>query len=78
MSDAQEKERSLSTIVGLLKNSDPSGAEKLCHEYLLESPGCVDHLRMLSHALLKQSRVDDAIRNQQFAISLKPEFAPLH
>jgi tetratricopeptide (TPR) repeat protein len=78
VNDAQEKERSLSTIVGLLKKNDPAKAEKLCREYLQDSPGCVDHLRMLSHASLKQNCKDDAIESLQFAISLKPGFAPLH
>lgn len=78
MNEAQEKERSLSTIVGLLKMNNPAKAEELCREYLQDSPGCIDHLRMLSHASLKQSCKDDAIESLQFAISLKPDFAPLH
>ena len=78
VNEIQEKEQSLSAVVAEMRNNNPADAEALCRDYLVDSPGCVDHLRMLSHALLKQSRVDDAIRNQQFAISLKPEFAPLH
>ena len=78
VNEAQEKEQSLSTIVDLLKRNDPGGAEKLCRDYLLNSPGCVDHLRMLSHASLKQHRKDDAIESLELAISLQPDFAPLH
>jgi tetratricopeptide (TPR) repeat protein len=76
--EVQDKGQSLSAVVGLLKKNNPLGAEKLCREYLLDSPGCVDHLRMLSHALSKQNRNDDAIESLQFGISLEPEFAPLH
>jgi tetratricopeptide (TPR) repeat protein len=78
VNDTEEKEQSLSRIVSLLKKNDPASAEKICREYLLDSPGCVDHLRMLSHACLKQHRSDDATETLQFAISLKPDFAPLH
>ena len=78
MNDEREREQSLSRVIGLLKSGDPASAEAICRGYLLDSPGCVDHLRMLSHASLKQNQKDDAIESLQFAISLKPDFAPLH
>jgi tetratricopeptide (TPR) repeat protein len=76
--ELRQKEQSLSKIVSLLKRNDPASAEELCNEYLLDSPGCIDHLRMLSHAALKQNRKDDATETLHLAISLKPDFAPLH
>ncbi len=78
MNDTEEKQQSLSTIVGFLRENRPVDAERVCREHLLDSPGCVDHLRMLSHACLKQNRNDDATETLEFAISLKPDFAPLH
>ncbi len=78
MDDRQEKEQSLKSIVKCMRGNKHTDAEALCREYLLDSPGCIDHLRMLSHSLTKQNRHVDAEEKLRFAITLEPDFAPLH
>ncbi len=78
MNELEEKQQSLNKIVALMRSNSPADAESLCRDYLLVSPGCIDHLRMLGHALMKQDRHAEAMENLRFAITLEPNFAPLH
>ncbi len=78
VNELQEKEQSLGRVIENLRGEDPEGAEIICRDYLTTSPGCIDHLRMLGHALTKQGRVDEAEEQIRFAISLKSGYAPLH
>ncbi len=61
-----------------LRVNRPHSAEAICREYLVESPGSVNHLRLLGHALMKQARYAEAEQVVRQAIALKPEFPHLH
>jgi tetratricopeptide (TPR) repeat protein len=61
-----------------LRASRPHRAEAICREYLVDSPGSVNHLRLLGNALLKQARYAEAEQVVRQAIALKPEFPHLH
>jgi len=76
--EIREKEASLSTVVEAMKTDRLQDAETICRGYLADQPGCIDHLRMLSHSLLKQNRSLEAEQNGRLAVSLEPGFAPLH
>ncbi len=78
MDDIQEKEQSLNKVLALMTGNKPAAAAKVCREYLSVSPGCIDHLRMLSHAAGKLNLSDEAKESITFAIELRPGFAPLH
>ena len=60
-----------------MKSGESEKAERLCRDYLKASPGCIDHLRMLSHALLKQGKLPGAEVEIRKAIGLLPNFPPL-
>ena len=51
-----------------MRANRPLRAEEICRDYLLAKPGCPDHLRLLSHALMKQKRLDEAEQQVRFAI----------
>jgi len=55
----------------------PAETEKICVKWLSANPGCANHLRLLSHALMKQKRLDEAEEKIRFALSLEPEFPQL-
>ena len=56
----------------------PHRAEAICREYLVDSPGSVNHLRVLGQALVKQARYSEAEQVVRQAIALKPHFPHLH
>ena len=76
--EIEAREASLTTVVAAMKANRPGDAERLCRDYLKDKPGCINHLRMLGHALVKQDRNVEAVENIRFAIDLAPDFAPLH
>jgi len=39
-----------------LRMNRPHRAEAICREYLVDSPGSVNHLRVLGQTLVKQAR----------------------
>ena len=61
-----------------MRANRPLRAEELCRDYLTQSPGCTDHLRLLGHALMKQNRLAEAEEQLRFALSLDPDFPQLH
>ncbi|HKX99833.1 MAG TPA: sulfotransferase [Steroidobacteraceae bacterium] len=61
-----------------LRANRPHRAEAICREYLVDSPGSVNHLRLLGNALMKQARYAEAEQVVRQAIALKPEFPHLH
>ena len=73
-----EKEASIQTAVQAMKNNRPLRAEEVCRDYLLMSPGCTDHLRLLGHSLMKQDRLKEAEEQLQLAITLNPDFPQLY
>src|SRR5919112_1638252 len=72
------KKASIAAALGALSANRPLRAEEICRGYLNANPGCFEHLRLLGHALVKQSRYADAEQTIRLAISLKPDFPHLH
>ena len=75
---ASDKDASIASAMSALRGNRPLRAEETCRDYLLMNPGCTDHLRLLGHALMKQSRFDEAEEQLRMAISLKPDFPQLY
>jgi tetratricopeptide (TPR) repeat protein len=73
-----EKEANIQRAIGYLRRERPLRAEEACRDYLEQNPGCTDHIRLLSLALIKQNRVAEAEEQLRFALSLDPEFPQLH
>lgn len=73
-----EKEVNIRRAIDYLKRNRPLRAEEACRDYLDRNPGCTDHIRLLSLALMKQNRPVEAEEQLRFALSLKPEFPQLH
>ena len=69
---------SIAAALEALRINRPLRAEEICREYLNRSPGSVEHLRLLGHALGKQGRYADAERTVRLAISLRSDFPHLH
>jgi tetratricopeptide (TPR) repeat protein len=61
-----------------LRVNRPHRAEAICREHLVESPGSVNHLRLLGHSLLKQARYLEAEQVVRQALALRPDFPHLH
>jgi|TARA_B110000495_G_scaffold202990_1_gene224888 tetratricopeptide (TPR) repeat protein len=72
------KDQSIAKAIGFLRSNRPLRAEELCRDYLIQKPGCTEHLRLLSHALMKQNRYLEAEEKLRFAISLSPDYPQLH
>ncbi|NQV87225.1 MAG: sulfotransferase [Woeseiaceae bacterium] len=75
---SQEKSDSIKRTLDYLQRERPLRAEEACRDYLTNHPGCVDHLRLLGLALLKQNRAAAAEESLRFALSLDPDFPQLH
>ena len=61
-----------------MRANKPLRAEELCRDYLHHHQGCTHHLRLLSHALMAQKRLDEAEENLRFALSLDKDFPHLY
>ncbi len=61
-----------------MRANRPLRAEEICRDYLLLNPGCIDHLRLLGHALMKQNRLEAAERELRRALSLRPDLPQLY
>ena len=72
------REASIAAALEALRANRPVWAEAACRDYLDKNPGCVDHLRLLGHALGKQERYVESEQTLRLAISLKPDFPHLH
>jgi tetratricopeptide (TPR) repeat protein len=72
------RKESVKAALEALRANRPLRAEEICRYYLASNPGSVEHLRLLGHALSKQSRYDEAEQTVRLALSLKPEFPHLH
>ena len=62
-----EKDTNIQRAIGYLKRKRPLRAEEACRDYLEQNPGCTDHIRLLSLALIKQNRVAEAEEQLRFA-----------
>jgi len=72
------KQDSVSAALEALQANRPLRAEEICRMYLDSSPGSVEHLRLLGHALSKQSRYAEAEQTVRLALSLWSDFPHLH
>lgn len=72
-----DKDQSIKQAIGFLRSNRPLRAEEVCRNYLNDSPGCIEHLRLLSHALMKQDRLSEAEEKLRFAVSLSPKYPQL-
>ena len=63
-----DKDQSIKQAIGFLRSNRPLRAEEVCRNYLNNNPGCTEHLRLLSHALMKQDRFSEAEEKLNFAI----------
>ncbi len=73
-----EKNANIQRAIDYLRRDRPLRAEEACRDYLDKNPGCTDHIRLLSLALIKQNRVPEAEEQLRFALSLEPDFPQLH
>ena len=73
-----DKDQSLNQAIGFLRSNRPLRAEEVCRNYLNDNPGCTEHLRLLSHALMKQDRLSEAEEKLRFAVSLSPKYPQLY
>ena len=64
---ASTKEKSIAQAIGFMRANRPLRTEELCRDYLKQNPGCAEHLRLLSHALMKQKRLIEAEEKLRFA-----------
>ena len=72
------KQESLSVALGYMRENRPLRAEEQCRDFLVESPGCTDHIRLLANALTRQKRLAEAEDQIRFGLSMEPEFPQLH
>jgi len=75
---ATPKDKSIAQAISFMRTNRPLRAEELCRDYLSQNPGCTEHLRLLSHALMKQKRFTEAEEKLRFAISLSPDYPQLY
>lgn len=73
-----DKENSIKSALRAMQNNRPLRTEETCRDYLLMNPGCADHLRLLSHSLMKQNRLHEAEEQLRLGLSLQPDFPQLH
>ena len=73
-----EKNDNIRRALDYLKRDRPLRAEEACRDYLDKHPGCSDHIRLLSLALMKQNRPAEAEEQLRFALSMDPDFPQLH
>lgn len=78
MEEANDDDNSLHAAIGAMRANRPLHAEEICRNYLVEHPSSTAHLRLLSHALMKQKRLTEAEENLRFALSLEPRHPQLH
>ena len=72
------RQESLSLALGFMRENRPLRAEEQCRDFLLESPGCTDHIRLLANALSRQKRFSEAEDQIRFGLSIEPDFPQLH
>ncbi|MEM7276645.1 MAG: sulfotransferase [Pseudomonadota bacterium] len=77
-SEQQVQRTSIEKALGFLKQQRPLRAEEVCRDYLLEHPGCTDHMRLLAQTLMTQGRGVDAETQLRTALSITPDFPHLH
>jgi len=77
-SNSSDLAKSISAGLQAMRDNRPKDAEAICLDWLSANPGCVHHLRLLGHALMKQKRLDEAEAKIRFAMDLEPDFPQLY
>ncbi|MGD9599809.1 MAG: sulfotransferase [Steroidobacteraceae bacterium] len=67
------RDESIASAVAAMRANRPLRAEEICRDYLLQRPGCKEHLRLLGHALMKQGRLQEAEQQIGLALELDPQ-----
>lgn len=78
MNEQHSMAQTSARVVEALKAGRAQDAETLCRQMLVEEPSSPPFLRLLSHALMKQSRLSEAEDQLFFALKIAPDFPPLH
>jgi len=73
-----EKDANVQRALDYLRHNRPLRAEEACRDYLNKHPGCTDHIRLLSLALMKQDRAAEAEEQLRFALTLDADFPQLY
>ena len=73
-----DRAASIRAAIDALRSNRPLRAEEICRDHLLLNPGSAEHQRLLTHALMKQSRLVEAGEQARFALSLAPDAPLLH
>jgi tetratricopeptide (TPR) repeat protein len=73
-----EKYDNLQAAIRAHRAGRPIKAEQLCREYLVTSPGCGDHIRLLGHALQAQGRLREAEEQLRRGLQIKPNFPQMN
>lgn len=69
---------SLKKVVKAMQAGDTQKAESICRDFLVINASSVPHLQLLSHALIKQDKFEEAKEQIDFAISIAPDYALLY
>jgi tetratricopeptide (TPR) repeat protein len=73
-----QKDESIQAALAAMKANRPLRAEEILRDYLHLNPGCVHHLRLLGHSLMKQKRLDEAEEQLRLALEIRPGFPHLN
>jgi tetratricopeptide (TPR) repeat protein len=73
-----EKDSSIRRGLEFIRHNRPLRTEEVCRDYLLNHPGCADHMRLLGLALVKQKRIGEAEEQLRTALQIEPDFPQLH
>ncbi len=69
----QNQQESLHFAIKLMRENQVLEVERVCRAWLENNPGCVGHMRLLGHSLMKQERLDQAEEILRFALMLEPD-----
>jgi len=73
-----ETKQSLAAIVAAMSSDKPAQAESLCRDFLVVNASSVPHIQLLSHALIRQQKFDEAREQIEFALKVAPDYARLY
>lgn len=69
---------SLARAVKAMQAGDAEKAEFICSDFLVINASSVPHLQLLSHALIKQEKFEEAKEQLEFALKIAPDYARLY
>ena len=73
-----ETKQSLAAIIAAMSGDNLSKAESLCRDFLVVNASSVPHIQLLSHALIRQQKYDEAREQIEFALKIAPDYARLY